>query len=119
MITFLEGALQVKTMPGHRSTNLSPLNLASVHDSEYVLFSNVCSCICLPVLRLRLHTNRIRVFSSVQYTVHGVHSIQTVYTLCTHTYTVGVLAAIQELSLALCPLYASIPSPGPLVCRRA
>jgi hypothetical protein len=47
VITFLEGALHVKTMP----TSLLPLNLASVHDSEYVLFSDTCSCICLPVLR--------------------------------------------------------------------
>jgi hypothetical protein len=47
MITFLEDALQLKTMP----TSLLPLNLASVHDSEYVLFSDTCSCICLPVLR--------------------------------------------------------------------
>jgi hypothetical protein len=47
VITFLEDALQVKTM----STNLLPLNLTSVHGSEYVLFSDTCSCICLPMLR--------------------------------------------------------------------
>jgi hypothetical protein len=36
VITFLDDALQVKPMP----TNVLPQNLASVHDSEYVFFSN-------------------------------------------------------------------------------
>jgi hypothetical protein len=47
VITILKDALQLKTMP----TSLLLLNLASVHDSEYVLFSDTCSCVCLPVLR--------------------------------------------------------------------